>query len=192
MDLNEWQKCGFSMPAPPIVKSCTLLRNLSPGLPVIETGTYLGFTTRLLSDNGFDIFSVELSSELFLRAKSQFEGCSLVRLYEGDSSALLLKILNDCLGETKCSGINIFLDGHYSGGITARGSCDTPVIAEIEQIILFKKQNPSLSLSVLIDDCRCFVENPEYPSLSTLVALLESVGFSKWWIENDMFIAKYS
>ena len=91
-----------------MVKDCTLLRNISQGFPVIETGTYLGHTTQLLSNEGFDVFSVELSSELFLKAKSQFAANNRVRLYQGDSSVLLLRMLNDCLVETKCIGMNVF------------------------------------------------------------------------------------
>jgi hypothetical protein len=60
-----------------------------------------------------------------------------------------------------------WLDGHYSGGETARGAQGSPIIAELETVFSRK-----LDDVVLIDDIRCFTGFDGYPSLADLKALV--------------------
>ncbi len=57
-----------------------------------------------------------------------------------------------------------WLDGHYSGGDTARGTLDTPILQELDLIL----QQPDPGHVLLIDDARCFGTDPAYPSVDRL------------------------
>jgi hypothetical protein len=61
-----------------------------------------------------------------------------------------------------------WLDGHYSGGITAKGRTDTPVAEELEHILT----HPVMGHVVLIDDARCFVGQDHYPTLDELKEMI--------------------
>ena len=56
-----------------------------------------------------------------------------------------------------------WLDGHYSGGETARGKKDTPILEELITIFGAKEEH-----IILIDDARLFGSAKDYPSLKEL------------------------
>jgi len=58
-----------------------------------------------------------------------------------------------------------WLDAHWSGGSTAKGELETPIMQEIECILAHPL---SARHVLLIDDARCFVGQNDYPSLETL------------------------
>ena len=64
-----------------------------------------------------------------------------------------------------------WLDGHYSGGDTARGIHDTPINEELRAI--FQPGQPDHI--VLIDDARCFGDSPTYPTLEEVKQLVQSL-----------------
>ena len=57
-----------------------------------------------------------------------------------------------------------WLDAHYSGGVTAKGDLDTPIIKEIEIIL----EHPIRDHIILIDDAQYFVGRNDYPKLEEL------------------------
>ena len=57
-----------------------------------------------------------------------------------------------------------WLDGHYSGGFTARGDKETPVEAELRAILA----HPVKGHVILIDDARCFTGVNDYPPISAM------------------------
>jgi hypothetical protein len=61
-----------------------------------------------------------------------------------------------------------WLDGHYSGGDTAKGELHAPVWPELKAIFSGMKQ----PFVVLIDDARCFcnVGGEDYPAVSDIEA----------------------
>ncbi len=63
-----------------------------------------------------------------------------------------------------------WLDGHYSGGITARGELDTPIRKELSRV--FASPWPHV---VLIDDASDFTGRGDYPAVDELDALLRSI-----------------
>ena len=93
----------------------------------VETGTYLGETIELVKHNFLNIYSIELSQDLYTRAKRIFKTNKDINLFLGDSSIILSKIIkqikNPCL---------FWLDAHYSYGITAKGSINTPILSELK------------------------------------------------------------
>jgi len=133
----------------------------------IETGTFLGDTVYALRNNFKKIISVELSSDLCNKARRRFANDKHISILQGDSGALMGSIL-DSLKEPAL----FWLDGHYSGGITARGELDTPIIKELGLILNHHIKNHV----ILIDDARCFVGENDYPTIKELLAFVSKLN----------------
>jgi hypothetical protein len=130
---------------------------------LIETGTCFGDMLASLAPDFAELHSIELSRDLYELASRRFARYPHVRLYHGDSGALLPQIL-----ENSNRPSLFWLDAHYSGGFTARGSLDSPIRAELS--VIFRQR--SAGHVVLIDDARCFDGSGGYPMLSELRELV--------------------
>jgi hypothetical protein len=106
-----------------------------------------------------EVHTIELSPELHGRAVERFRADPHVHLHLGDSSTLLRAVLEG-LHESAV----IFLDGHYSEGVTARGAIDTPIREELRAIAESSQRH-----AVIIDDARGFGVWPDYPSTEEIV-----------------------
>jgi hypothetical protein len=182
----QWRQRDYAAPSPHAIKQATILRNGYPNATWVETGTYMGQTTRLLTKHAKHVFSLEPEPKLFANAAKYFKSYGNVEILNGTSEAVLPSLLPKLTGE-----VNFWLDGHYSAGVTYQGQQDTPVLDELKTI----EQNLSRfkAVCVLVDDLRCFdPENPAYagyPSLDALVDWARSNNL-KWHIEHDIFCAK--
>jgi hypothetical protein len=155
-----WEKGGRLGP-PHIIKQRTLL-DLARTFhteTLVETGTFLGDMIFAMKDHFKDIYSIELSEGLHQKAKSAFTKYPHIHLIAGDSSKALDHVLSSIKG--RCL---FWLDGHYSGGITALGDTWCPIRGEIEAII----RHPVKDHVILIDDSQCFDGNHGYPTLFEL------------------------
>ncbi len=141
----------------------------------LETGTYKGNTVQRALEFFPEIHSIELGKKFYLDAVNRFKNHNNVHLYLGDSANVLPKILPHLNNKT----IAFWLDGHYSGGATAKGEQDTPIMKEIEAIAKTQTYDSIL----LIDDIRLFdtiVTNnkehrqPGYPIVQDIVAKINS------------------
>jgi hypothetical protein len=132
----------------------------------IETGTFLGDMAGYASHLFQRVHTIELSPDLARRAVARFAAVPHVTVHEGDSG----QILPDLLATINSSCL-FWLDGHYSGGITARGKRDTPIAAELEAIA----GHPIGPHAVLIDDARVFGTDAAYPVLEEVFALLRAI-----------------
>ena len=184
----QWRLCDFEAPSPHFIKRAVLLRNGLPESTGIETGTYLGDTTRFLSKRSRFVYSLEPEPTLFSNAEARFKGTDNVRIINGTSETILPSLLPTINGN-----VSFWLDGHYSAGLTFKGPQDTPIADELSCII---KNIPHFSrVCVLIDDVRLFVdnsnENSGYPPLDFLVTWAKDNSF-QWHIEHDIFIANRS
>lgn len=184
--ISEWAARGYSAPAPHFIKQLCLLRNGFPNAIWVESGTYLGQTTEILSKYGSFVYSIEPEPELYENARSHFENYANVQIIRGLSEEVFPILLPTLIGDC-----NFWLDGHYSGGITHKGPQDTPILDELDCIT--KNIGNFKNLCVLIDDVRCF--NPEIPEYSAYPALSELVVWAlrnnlSWHIEHDIFVAK--
>lgn len=161
--IKEWQHKGYGFPFPPseytkqmVVK---MYQELSGYQTLIETGTYLGDMVNAQQKNFSKIISIELSLDLFEKAQQRFEKNENISILHGDSSKVLPLILQD-LDEPSI----FWLDGHYSGGITAKGEKECPIYEELDAIFSSSPFNHIL----LIDDARLFVGKRDYPTIEEL------------------------
>jgi hypothetical protein len=162
---RKWRNLGKPIPTPDAVKQLIVKTYATKFgiLTFVETGTYLGDMILALKDNFNRIYSIELNFELYKKAAEKFLKYKHISIHHGDSSKVLPEIL-DNLEET-CL---FWFDAHYSGGITAKGEKDTPILEEINCIF-----NHSVKDHViLIDDARLFTGENDYPTLETLKELV--------------------
>src|SRR5512140_1974406 len=104
------------------------------------------------------IWTIELNAAFARRAAHRLRRYANVEVLEGDSTtvlpALLARVREPAL---------FWLDGHWSGGLTARGEKDTPLLAELAAIA----ESGVRGHVVLIDDARC-LGTGDYPALAEL------------------------
>jgi len=84
---------------------------------LVETGTYLGEMVDAMRTAFGRVYSIELDQELYWRAVQRFAGRGSVTIVQGDSSKVLPQLLAE-LAEP----VLFWLDGHYSAGVTAKGT----------------------------------------------------------------------
>jgi len=113
----------------------------------VETGTNAGFTVNNMLSLFNEIHSIELSEEYYKSACDKFKMNKNVKLHLGDSSVVLKDIINEFNNNTV-----FFLDGHWSGGDTAKGDKDCPLIEELDTIVKHFKHKAL----IIIDDYRLF------------------------------------
>ena len=144
----------------------------------IETGSYYGDGIQLAIDSGFDkIYSIELSEDLYRHCKSRFFNSDKVNLVLGDSSIKLKEILENNEGIS----FTFWLDGHYSGGVTARGEKDCPLKEELECILSRDVENEL----ICIDDMRHYRDHPDINLNEILDLIKKYKPNSKYWFESS-------
>ena len=155
---RDWERAGRPVPPPQRVKHELLLEvaGRCPAQVFIETGTYLGDTVHALRRRFREIHSIELDLTLCEAARRRFAGVRSVTIHQGDSATVLPELLSR-LAEPAL----FWLDGHFSGGVTARGQRDTPIQDELRCIL----RHPVEGHVVLIDDARLFGTDGGYPTL---------------------------
>ncbi|EKD23708.1 MAG: hypothetical protein ACD_81C00190G0009 [uncultured bacterium] len=136
------------------------------GLTVfVETGTHTGDMVESCKNKFKEIYSVELSDDFYAMASSRFVGDEHIHLYKGDSGEVIKEIVPLLSAPTL-----FWLDAHFSGGRTARGDSDTPIMQELNCILKNCKQ----PLCILIDDARLFVGKNDYPHSRHLKKMIRS------------------
>ena len=174
--INDWEKNGRPIPPPHIVK-VEIVKEYAHKFSkeiFIETGTYYGDMI-IETQNIFNqIYSIELDKDLYLKAKRLFNNITNIHILQGDSSKvlpnLLSKIKKPCL---------FWLDAHYSGGITAKGNLNTPIMFELKSILSHKIKDHV----ILIDDARCFNGLQGYPSIQDLRHFIKEERPRNWVFE---------
>ncbi len=155
--VRKWEAAGSPVPPPhPIKQSIVREYALRYNLGVlVETGTYLGDMVFAMRNQFKLVESIELDENLFRLATLQFRPWSHIRIHHGDSAKFLPKILSTLY----CPAL-FWLDGHYSGGITAKGDKTSPILDELAAIA----RHPVPGHVILIDDARLFTGEDGYPS----------------------------
>ena len=189
--LKNWKIRNFLPPSPDSIKHQVLINNNYSDSLWIETGTYYGETTKLLSKISKKTISIEADKELFETSKKKLKNLKNVELFNGKSEDLLDKLISENLD---FKNICIYLDAHlcqdHLKNIQTFGSEDTatPILKELE--IIKKYYGKFEKFNVLIDDIRLFYGNfQNYPDKNILVDWCKENNFS-WEIEHDIFICK--
>jgi hypothetical protein len=161
---KKWERQGKPLPPPHTVKQEIIryYQQRSGYKVLVETGTYKGDMILAQRNVFARIYSIELSGTLFEKAKKRFRDYPHVTILQGDSGYVISQVLK----ELKEPAI-FWLDGHYSGGITASAEKYCPVNEELESIVGFNQ----LQHIVLIDDARCFTGALSYPTIEELTAI---------------------
>ena len=183
----RWVNGQFEIPVPQAIKWGVLKRWGGDNL-WIETGTYLGNTTQMLSLMSRKVISIEPEARLFKAAELRFSRDSKIQLVHGASEDELGKILTG-LDDSDLKSVCFWLDGHFSAGETFQGAEDTPIRKELGFIA--QHMNKFDDFLIFIDDFRCFssshAQYPDYPSATYLVDWATSNGLN-WTVEFDIFI----
>lgn len=132
----------------------------------METGTFLGDTIEFLKAKFNFLFSIELSEELATRAKIRFKDDKNIKILNGDSGAVLEKLVPELNEPTL-----FWLDGHYSSEfylngeyfVTAKADKNTPIEKELDIIL----SSPFKHI-ILIDGARLFIGENDYPTIQKL------------------------
>jgi len=177
---RAWEKQGRPSPPPHIIKE-ELIRDYAKTFNtsiLIETGTYLGDMVHAMRKTFSKIISFELDQTLATQAQERFANDNHIRIIQGDSGKLLGELLatinEPCL---------FWLDGHYSGGITAKGALETPIKNELAAILSHRVDGHV----ILIDDARCFTGENDYPTLEELKNFVAKHNpHHKFSVEHDV------
>ena len=175
-----WEKDHNHTPVPHYIKQETIKKCAQKySLNIfIETGTYLGRMIESIKHNFEIIKSIELSENLALRAQKKFVNYPNIEIIHGDSgekiSAILEKLNQPAL---------FWLDGHFSGGVTAKAEIETPILNEVKKIL----EHPIKSHVILIDDARLFNGERDYPTHEELKNLIsEHYSNFVYEVNNDI------
>jgi hypothetical protein len=163
----QWRLAGRPIPPPPIVKQ-GLVKAYQRRFDLrvfVETGTFAGEMIAAVAGRFDRVISIELDSGWHARAVARFGAESTVTLLHGDSGVRLREVL-----ATIAEPALFWLDAHYSGPLTARGTLDSPIVDELDAI----RGHRVAGHVVLIDDMRYFTGTDGYPRDVDLVQWIRS------------------
>lgn len=159
-EYKKWENAGKPIPPSSPVKRLVIreYQKQTGHQVLVETGTYKGDMVYCQMNHFREIYSVELADFYYEQAVRRFKKYPQIHLYHGDSAKMLGQMINEIE-----EPIIFWLDGHYSGGMTAKGEQECPIWGELDKIF-----PTSASHVLLIDDARCFVGENGYPTLDEL------------------------
>lgn len=164
--MRQWQRQN-RVGAPPYAVKEMVLKEYADRFSLvrfIETGTFMGDMVCAMRCVMEEIWSIELDHSLCEHAKRKFRRFQNIHILEGDSAKLLGTILASI--QEPCL---FWLDAHYSGGVTAYGKQESPIIQELDHVL----HHNVFGHVVLIDDARCFTGDNAYPTIAELESLIQ-------------------
>ena len=189
--LKNWRARNFSPPSPDVIKHQILMNNNLKDSLWIETGTYYGETTKLLSKISKKTISIEADKNLFETSNKILKNFKNVEILNGKSEDLLDKVISKNLN---FKNVCIYLDAHLcqdhlkNTKTFGNENTATPILNELE--IITKYLANFEKIVVLIDDIRLFQGKfQNYPDKNALVNWCKENNFL-WEIEQDIFIFK--
>jgi hypothetical protein len=145
----------------------------------VETGTYEGNTTEWAAQHFGQVITIELSEALYKRTALRLARCRNIEALFGDTRQQLARIA------PSLPPAIVWLDAHYSAGVTAGRDDECPLLGEIAA--LWPAWN---RMYVLVDDARYFLapappphDEKQWPSLVQVIAALNR--------GDDRFIATF-
>lgn len=118
----------------------------------IETGTYKGGSARVLASVFPEVLTIELDPELHARALERLAAVPAITAVQGSSRDRLAPLVDPSRPTL------YWLDGHWSGGVTAGEEDECPVLDELRAVAEGHPDD-----CILIDDARLFLEPPPPP-----------------------------
>jgi len=183
-EIHKWMDAGKPIPPPSAYKQ-KVIKDFGKETRykiLVETGTYLGEMVYAQLNNFSKIYSIELAETLFKNAVTRFKKDMHVTILHGDSGKVLMNVMPQITQPAI-----FWLDGHYSGDITAKGDKECPVFEELKCIFNFFDYHHLL----LIDDARLFVGANDYPSIDELSDFISTYRPQAILnVENDIIIVK--
>lgn len=144
----------------------------------VETGVLFGEMLIAARPYFNKLYSIELDPDLCHQAQKRLSKHTHISILEGDSGLVLPQLIQQ-IDEPAL----FWLDGHYSGGVTAQGDLDTPIATELDAVL----SHPIRNHVILIDDARCFDGTNDYPRLDDLEARVrERRPDLHWETSHDM------
>lgn len=164
--LRQWER--NQVPPPPRSVKAALIRHfVTPRRRTfVETGTFYGDLLAMLSGDFDELHSIELSPRLARRARRRFAKQPHIFIHQGDSGAHLGPVL----AQLRRPAV-LWLDGHYSGLLTARGTTDSPLALELDAILRYGTAEDM----ILIDDARLLGVHPAYPAVDELMTKVRAI-----------------
>jgi hypothetical protein len=148
----------------------------------VETGTYLGDTAAWAASHFPRVTTIELSEPIYRTTLPRFASVPAVKAVFGDSR----KVLRDLLPSITDPAV-LWLDGHWSQGLTYGRDDECPLLAE-----LAAANASSQAHFILIDDARLFLAPPpkphridQWPSLRLVLETLTSGGKDPYIVVMD-------
>lgn len=165
--VKRWMAAGRPVPVPhPVkVRNIMALADIFNVNIMVETGTFRGMMIDACLKRFGEIHSVEIYKPLASDAKRRFASFPHVHIHEGDSGEMLATILPGLTERAL-----FWLDGHYSGEGTGRGTEESPVLQEMAAIRKYRSE-PNDDV-IIIDDARCFNGSAGYPPISEFMRQL--------------------
>lgn len=166
LDLYKIAAFDFSVPhSYTKFRSILSLKRKTNAKNLVETGTYLGVTTKRCASHFAKIYTIELDKGLAEQAKKHLSSRKNIEVIQGDA----VKILPTVFLKDEHNDLLIFLDGHFSGGDTACGDLPEPAIEELKVLSPFRDK----IAGIIIDDFRLFGTEPGFPSKSEIFKAIE-------------------
>lgn len=131
----------------------------------IELGTFLGHSVRKVESSFNQVLTVEADPLIFKAARALFEVADSKIISNLGNSIDFLKNLDVIVGNQAI----IFMDAHYSTGITSKEFGTCPIMEEIT--IILERFPKALCV---IDDIRCMNGQGGYPNLTEILGLFTS------------------
>lgn len=153
----------------------------------VESGSHIGEGIVKALDAGFEnIISIELSPFYYQYCVTRFRGNKFVHLHMGDTEDILEELISK-IDEP----ITFWLDGHNSGGNTAWGKHESPLMQELEIIA----KHPIKTHTLIIDDLRCWVK-PQYEfDTNDVISFVKNINpnyeitYEDGHVANDIMVA---
>ena len=177
-DLIRWVIKSRRLPLPFLLKRKILLYYIkNNGLEYfVETGTCYGDMLMGIKNHVKKAVSIEIDKELFLSAVNRFENDEHIEIILGDSSTMLPSIIKGIDKPTL-----FYLDAHYSGPGTGKGTTDTPLLSELKLLL---KMDIKKHI-ILIDDAR-HLGKKDYPKFSEIKNLVNDMTDLNIYNEKDI------
>jgi hypothetical protein len=154
---------------------------LGPEAVAIETGTYRCKSAILLGQKFIKCTTIELDVELASRATQRLSKIQNISVIQGTTREVLQQVLPN-----RNTGLLVWLDAHFSGGVTAGEDDKCPLMAEIKVLMATRAKENTI---ILIDDARALIGHGDWPMLSDVVSTAVEAGWAAVSIDDVLVVA---